>query len=476
MKLAATLALSLALLPGCMPPPSRAPREAKPRKDLIPVSRAMADVDAAELKGSTVSQRQRWSAEAAAHPKAVVARYLAVYAQGSGQDAWAAMRALASEYPDAALPWIGLEAIYLKWGTLDQVDRTAAAAIDQEPDNWIAVLVRARADDRRERWDAAALGYRAVLAIDPENPDAHAGMAAVLRHAGDAAGARAEAAAALQGAPGNFRALVLSAELAAEAGDLQKAAEHWAAAADASPRDRAVRIQLAKIYTEKKDAGGALEAWQAAVSIKEDAESLVALAEAARAAHDEKAEGRALERLTQIDPSAAEWRRIAEIRLAAGDMAGAEGALRRALARDPKDAGANLQLGRIQASRGQPQEAIESLRAAGDPGREDLAALQARLNVQRVSSGDAGAIQKTVGALIEKTYRARLAELSALSGAIKLRTTVDAAGAATIVEVLEDSVHDPDVRACAYWNLHDAAYPPNKPGRYSFSFRLRPPR
>jgi hypothetical protein len=53
---------------------------------------------------------------------------------------------------------------------------------------------------------------------------------------------------------------------------------------------------------------------------------------------------------------------------------------------------------------------------------------------------------------------------------------VDAAGGATLVEVLEDSVHDDDVRACAVWNLRDAAYPSAKPGRYSFSFTLRPGR
>jgi hypothetical protein len=51
--------------------------------------------------------------------------------------------------------------------------------------------------------------------------------------------------------------------------------------------------------------------------------------------------------------------------------------------------------------------------------------------------------------------------------------TADAAGAATLVEVLEDSVHDPDVLACAYWNLRDAAYPQSKPGRYAFTFAFR---
>ena len=54
--------------------------------------------------------------------------------------------------------------------------------------------------------------------------------------------------------------------------------------------------------------------------------------------------------------------------------------------------------------------------------------------------------------------------------------TTDASGRAALVEVLEDTIHDDDVRACAYWNLKDAAYPAQKPGRSSFSFTLRPGR
>ena len=47
---------------------------------------------------------------------------------------------------------------------------------------------------------------------------------------------------------------------------------------------------------------------------------------------------------------------------------------------------------------------------------------------------------------------------------------------ASLVEVLEDSVHDDLIRASAYWNLRDAGYPKGKPGRYSFRFALRPGR
>ena len=63
-----------------------------------------------------------------------------------------------------------------------------------------------------------------------------------------------------------------------------------------------------------------------------------------------------------------------------------------------------------------------------------------------------------------------------LAGTLKIRVTSDPTGVATLVEVLADSVEDPAVRACAYWNLRDASYPPKKQGRYTFAFTLRPPR
>jgi thioredoxin-like negative regulator of GroEL len=161
------------------------------------------------------------------------------------------------------------------------------------------------------------------------------------------------------------------------------------------------------------------------------------------------------------------------MRLAANDVDGAEKAFRRALARDPRDADANAGLGRIQLRRGQVQEAVDSLRASGEAGKADLVALERRLNLDRVSRPDVTALQKAVQALVDRTYRARIVEVPSLAGELKVRVTVAAEGAATLVEVLEDSVHDPDVRACAYWNLRDAAYPPNRPGRFSFAFAFR---
>jgi hypothetical protein len=102
-----------------------------------------------------------------------------------------------------------------------------------------------------------------------------------------------------------------------------------------------------------------------------------------------------------------------------------------------------------------------------------VAALEERLQLERLSRADVNVLQRAVQAKVDRVFRARLAESPSLSGKLRIRVTVDGTGSATLVEVLEDSVHDGDVRACAYWNLHDATYPPDRPGRYSFAFSFR---
>ncbi|MGC3999676.1 MAG: tetratricopeptide repeat protein [Anaeromyxobacter sp.] len=207
--------------------------------------------------------------------------------------------------------------------------------------------------------------------------------------------------------------------------------------------------------------------------MKEDAEVRAAQAEAAHAAGDVAGEAAALERLAQLQPSPGQWRRIGELRLQTGDLAGAERAFVRAVEGDPRDVQAQLGLGRVWVARGQPDPAVRALRAAGAAGQADLAVLSARLNLGKVQKNDHGAVQLAVQQLVQRTYKARVAQVPSLRGTLRLRVSIDAAGEANNVEVLEDSVHDADVLACASWNLRDAAYPPDQPGRYTFTFQLR---
>jgi Tfp pilus assembly protein PilF len=468
MKPASTLAL--VLLAACAARANRPAEPLRPRPELVAVSRALAELAAAERKGDVAALRQRWSQSAQGAPSDATARFLAVSAQPPDEHRWSAFRDLARELPESALGQLGMARTYVEWNTLDQADRAIDAALELEPDNWLAVLSRAEVSERRERLDAARADYRTVLSADPGSPEAHLGLARIAWRTGDAAGAEAEAAAALKGDPGLFGALALLGELATKAGDLSAAAGAWAGAVEAAPRDRDARVTLATVLGKKGDAAGSRDQWKAALLLREDADGLVALAGAARACGDAATEGRALERLSQLDPSAAEWRRIAELRLASGDADGAEKALRRALARDPRDAAANLLLARARVARGETAEALEAYRAAGDAAGADRAALEARLNLERLARPDVTALQRAVQDLVDRTYRARLAASPALAGLLRLRVTVDDAGGASLVEVLEDTMQDADVRACAYWNLRDASYPPKKPGRYAFTF------
>jgi len=478
--------LALALLAGCATarpggevPPSQVSvlrMNAGPSVGVAEASRAMSVIDDAERKGDISAERARWFGVATDQPDDTRARFLAIYALPHTEETWGEFRWLSKEKPDSAYGWIGMASIYVEWGLLDQVERALAGAADADEGNWLARLVRARADAQAGKADAAEAGFRAVLARDPANVEAHVGLARLARAAGDAVVARAEAEAALLALPEHAPALAILADLAAQAGDRAGAAALLYRVVAASPRDRASRVTLARLLKEKGDPAAARDQWKAALLLREDADGLVSLAEASRLGGDVEAEQKALERLSQIDPGSAEWRRIAEIRLAANDLDGAEKALRRTLARDAKDQAANLALGRILVKTGRVQEALASLRAAGGPGAADRAALEQRLNVQRTAKSEVAGLQRTVGALIDRTYRQRLKESPRLSGRLTVRATVDASGTAALIEVLEDSVHDEDVRACAYWNLRDATYPSDKPGRYSFTFALSPGR
>jgi tetratricopeptide (TPR) repeat protein len=469
MRLASTIAL--ALLAGCAT--GRGGREpGRPRPDLVPVARAMVAIDGAVERGGEelMLERQVRTSAAEAAPHDAAARFLAVYAQPHGEDRWGGFYRLNKELPDRALGQIGMAGVYVEWRVLDQAERAVVAALEIEPDNWLAVLYRARVFEKRDKLEFAAIDYRTVLSADAQNAEAHLGLARVAKAQGDAARAKQEAQAVLQGAPGNVGALVLLADLAVAAGDAAEAASLWQQVVDASPRNRKARITLAAYYRKAGRPALARDQLKAACDLKEDAEGLSLLADAARAANDVRTEIEAVERLSGLEPSSAEWANIGHMRLGYNDLDGAEKAFRTALQRNARDPSANAGLGKIHLQRGQLEQAIEALRISGDPGKADLVVLEKRLNLDRVTRPDVAQLQRAVQALVDRTYRTRVAEVPSLSGDLKVRVTVTPTGEAKEVEVVEDTIHDADVRACAYWNLRDAAYPQNKPGRFTFAF------
>ncbi len=439
--------------------------------DLVSLSRAMTAIEAAEMKGDIAAERQRRSAASRARPADLVARFLALYAQPRDEETWNGFRALAERAPRQ--PWgnLGMARVYLAWGTRDQVEREVARALEVAPGVWIAVLVRGQMQERLGRTAAALDDYARVLELDPDNPEAHMGMARLLRKAGDADAAMREAKAAMRGAPDLPSALVLLGAIALDRGDKKQAAEWLDRAAASSPGDYEARVRLARLQADLGAWKGAVAQWRAAVAIREDAAGLKELLRASREAGDVEAERAALDRLVVSEPGLVEsWRRLAQLKTAARDAAGAEVAWSRVLERSPDDAQAHVELARLSQSRGDYVRAVAQLRAAGAAARAERAALETRLNIERISRGNVQQLQRAVEALVNRTYRASARRVS---GTLALRVSLDAAGAATAVDVLEDTVRDGALRACAYWNLKDAVYPKKKAGRYTFRFAFR---
>jgi tetratricopeptide (TPR) repeat protein len=470
---ALALALSLAACAGAGPGPSGASRRpADPSRDYHWISRALTEIDAADLQGD-LGDELRWADAAEKAPEDVAAQFLAVAAQQGVDDRWDGYRDLSLQFPRSALPWVGMGRIYVGWRTWDQAERAVGTALERDPGCWLAVRVRAEMNEAQGHADSAKADYEQVLRSDPANPEAHFGLARLARARGDLDEAHAHAAAALDEARSIPGAWAILGQIAEELGEPGAAVDFWKGAVEQAPNDPAARASLARLLAAQGDHAGAVAQWQAVVRIREEPEALTQLATEARAAGDAAAEQHALERLAKLKPSAEQWKRVAGLRMEARDWEGAERAWRRVLESSPRDPEANLGMGRIHLARGDAVHAVEALRASGDAGRVELVAVEQRLQLERISRADVNALQRVVQTRVDRVYRARLAQSPSLSGKLRIRVTVNGTGAASLVEVLEDSVHDGEVRACAYWNLHDATYPPDRPGRYSFAFSFR---
>jgi len=444
-------------------------------QELAAVSRAMTVIDAAALRGRLFAERQIREDAATGSPRDASLRFLMLWAAPRDEQGWDGFRAMLDDFPSSPWPHLGMARIYAEWRLWDQFDRDLARALEKGSRNWIAVLLRAQAAEARQRPAEARRDYGAVLEADPQNAEAHAGLARLLLASGDAAGARREAEATLRLVPGQHGALEVLGRLAVAAGDAAGARRWYAQAVEAGPRDRESRVALARLLREAGDEAGAAAQWKEAVGLREDAGALREVAAAARKSNDPVGEAKALERLVQVAPGPVDgWRRLAELRLQARDDAGAEQALRKTLDREPGDVPARVSLARLYLSRGDAVGALRELRVAGEPATAERVQLEKRIHLDKVEGRDPQAVQRAVGRLVDRAYRERLKATPQLGGELRLRVTLDGAGKATQVDVVEDTVHDGLVRACAYWNLRDASYPKNLPGRLTFAYALRP--
>jgi tetratricopeptide (TPR) repeat protein len=177
-----------------------------------------------------------------------------------------------------------VDASYADWngGTVDRsraADLLAIATAARLDDNWKdanqVLRDAARADPRDAAanldWGSLLLAkhnaadaetcFRQALAADPDNPDAHVGLArAAVDDRYDAATARTELAAALAVNPVHAGALALRAELALDAEDFTAARADVAAIRHVNPRDRGAARVAAAAARLLDDAGAFAQA------------------------------------------------------------------------------------------------------------------------------------------------------------------------------------------------------------------------
>ena len=205
-------------------------------------------------------------------------------------------RGIAGTPPDYLGVKLDLALLYTLAGRPERAAEMLAP-FAEDPGADIAVhRALANAELTLERFDAAEAGYRAALALDPDDAQSLLGLGVALRAGGDMAGALAAQEAALERAPGNPLVMLelartrhlagddaaaiagleaalaegpadpapfetALAELHAAAGDVDRAAEIWAAQIDAGRAPPAAYANLGVLAQRAGDVAGAEAVW-----------------------------------------------------------------------------------------------------------------------------------------------------------------------------------------------------------------------
>ncbi len=299
--------------------------------------------------GRIADARQRLESAAAAHPGDLPVRDALMRLYESVSDRPALAPLLDASYAD----WNGGQ---VDRGRADDLLAIATAA--RLDDNWKdanqvlrdAVRADPRAVAANLDWGLLLLAkhnatdaeaaFRQVLEIDPDNPDAHVGLArAAVDDRYDAAAARAQIAAALAVNPVHAGALALRAELALDAEDYPAARADVAAIRRVNPSDRgAFRVEAAAARL-LDDAAGYARARDGDLAVHpRDGELFAFVADAlARQRRYEDARDVAAEGVAVDAANAACLSALGTSQLRLGDEEAGLASLRRAWKRDPYD-------------------------------------------------------------------------------------------------------------------------------------------
>ncbi|MBL8912635.1 MAG: tetratricopeptide repeat protein [Archangium sp.] len=431
-------------------------------------------------QGQLDTFRLKYQDLARAKPGDAMPRVFVAWCTLPSDDAWNQLKAVATIFPDN--PWVryGMGRIYTTWKSMSDLARTEFDAILKRDPNFYPALVGLGDVARNKKdWPLAEEKYRAALKLNGEDPFAHAGLGLTLAEQGKKEEALAELKKAIATQPEQPNAVVTLVKLSTELKDPDtlKAAE---ALNELRPKDREARKLLADLRFDAQDKPGAAKEYERLVRLGNPTlDVLKRLATLDKELNDAEGEERTLQIIAALDDKDPTSNlRIAELRFARKDFEGAEGQWLEALARDPKLVVPHEGIAKSKLEQQKPHEALEELRQvlALDATRTESATLAAKLEADfklpaRKPRGKLDNVYWNVQASLAKYFDLKKAAKPALEGKYRIRVRLGADSKVKGVDVLEDTVKDPDLLGHVYFGLRDAEYVGQK-GEPVFEFVL----
>lgn len=454
---------------------------AEPIPDVVEKLRA---IESAQFRDKLDDLRLQYSQAVKARPNDLLARVYVAWCSIPSDASWNQLKGLTLVNPNYPFARFGMGRIYLNWKLKEQAEAEFKLALKGDPEFYPAMTGLGDVARAAGKFADAQQRYREALAVH-DDAEARGGLGLALLEEGKRDEAKVELQRAVALWPDQPRALQALATIAREQKDLKAAAATLALLLDLTPRDLGMRRELALLKVELNDHKGAAEQFEAYLKIADgDAALYRGMADSYRRLNDAAGEQRALEQLAGAEASSPQAPlRLSELLEARKDLEGAEAQLLEASARAPSRADLKLKLGRLRAKRSNLKDAIEAYReaVAAPEGQtpeieQERAALEAQVGLtNQRARGSVEAVNAAISRGLNKFYLLRLAERPELGGVIRAKARISADGQARSVEIVEDTIGDPQLTAHVYFAIKDAHYAKKKRDPV-FEFMLKQPR
>lgn len=420
--------------------------------------------------GAIDDLRLKYQDRARQNPAATMPRVFVAWCTLPSDDAWNQLKAISTIYPDN--PWVryGMGRIYTGWkGMSDLAKAEFDAVLKRDPKFFPALVGLGDVAMVKGDFALAEERYRAALAIH-DDAFAHSGLGLALAAQAKNDAARAELKKALAMHPELPKAIAALVKLSSDAQDPDTVIAAQALA-DLRPKDPDARRTLAELRFARGEKELAVKEYERLARLTSlDLATWQRIAGLYRELHDVDSLERTLTTLASMDEKSTTYNfELAELKLAKKDLEGAEGQWLEVIARDPKAVQARERIAKLRLEQGSKHLALEEYRlaAAMDPSRADIAAEVERFTKEfklpkKMPKGGVNNVYWAVQWSLGRFFEEKKKTAPGLAGAFKLKVRVNADGKAIGLEVVEDTLKDPDLLAHAWFCLADAEYPRQK--------------